>query len=335
MAKKPGPWPPDFSTNADPQSMRGLATPYVEWMRVRGFSEVTIHRRFNTLRIFFDWCELRSLTSSKDVTLSVLERYQKHLFHSLGVNGKKLSLRTQHVYLSSLRAYFAYLARKQHILHNPAADLELPKLGRQLPRHILTIEEAETILNMPDIKTLKGLRDRAILETFYSTGIRRTELVKLNLYDLEMSQKTVMVKEGKCRMDRVIPIGSRALAWVQKYLKEVRSTFVREPDEGAIFLQPDGTRMTPSTLSHIVAKYVNQSGVSKSGSCHMFRHTMATLMLEGGADVRFIQQMLGHARLETTSIYTHVSIEKLKEVHRETHPGATLKSKKNKKTTSD
>lgn len=178
--------------------------------------------RFNTLRIFFDWCGLRSLTSPEEVTLSVLERYQKHLFHSLGVNGKKLSLRSQHVYLSGLRAYFAYLARKHHILHNPAADMELPKLGRQVPRHILTIE-AETILNMPDIKTPKGLRDRAILETFYSTGIRRTELVKLNLYDLEIAQGTVMVKEGKCRMDRVI--GARALAWVQKYLREVRPVF--------------------------------------------------------------------------------------------------------------
>jgi integrase/recombinase XerD len=335
MAKKPGPWPPDFSTDADPQSMRGLATPFVEWMRVRGYSEVTIHRRFNNLRIFFDWCELRSLTRPQDVTLPVLERYQKHLFHYRGANGKPLSLRSQHIYLSTLRAYFLYLARKNHILNNPAADMDLPKFGRQVPRHILTSQEAETILNTPDIKTLKGLRDRAILETFYSTGIRRFELVKLNLYDLERTQGTVMVKEGKCRMDRVIPIGSRALAWVQKYLREVRPVFVREPDEGAMFLQPDGARMTPSTLSHIVAKYVNKSGVRKSGSCHMFRHTMATLMLEGGADVRFIQQMLGHARLETTTIYTHVSIEKLKEVHRETHPGATLKSKKSKKINSD
>lgn len=331
MAKKVGPWPPDYSTNAEPDTMRGLATPYVEWMRVKGYSEVTIHRRFNSLRTFFDWCEMRSVTNPKEITLSILERYQKHLFHYRGANDKLLSLRSQHIYLSAIRVYFLYLARKHHILHNPAVDLDLPKLGKQIPRQILTQEEAETILNMPDIKTPKGLRDRAILETFYSTGIRRFELVKLNLYDLEKTQRTIIVKEGKCRMDRVIPIGSRALAWVQKYLNKVRPEFVRDNDEGAMFIQPDGTRMTPSTISHIVAKYVNKSGVRKSGSCHMFRHTMATLMLEGGADIRFIQQMLGHSRLETTSIYTHVSIDKLKKVHTKTYLGASLKSEKKSK----
>jgi integrase/recombinase XerD len=111
-------------------------------------------------------------------------------------------------------------------------------------------------------------------------------------------------------------------------LVEVRPTFVRGPDEGAIFLQPDGTRMTPSTLSHIVAKYVNLSGVRKTGSCHMFRYSMATLMLEGGADIRYIQQMLGHATINSTQVYTKVSLKTLREVHSKTHPAAGLKPEK-------
>ncbi|PJB30997.1 MAG: tyrosine recombinase [Deltaproteobacteria bacterium CG_4_9_14_3_um_filter_65_9] len=151
------------------------------------------------------------------------------------------------------------------------------------------------------------------------------ELIKLLIYDLTIDHGTLMIREGKGKMDRLIPIGDRALAWIRKYLDEVRPSFVTGPDDGTLFLKATGEPITPSALTHIVSKYVKEADIGKSGSCHMFRHTMATLMLEGGADVRYIQQMLGHAKLETTSIYTHVSIRKLQEVYRTTHPGANLK----------
>jgi len=331
MARKPTPWPLTYSMGSDPATLKGLVSPFVEWMRVRGFSEFTIHRGFHNLRLFFDWCDMRSLTDPQEVTRPMLERYQRYLFNHRSADGNPLSLRSQFIYLSTVRAFFRFLARKNHILNNPASDLDMPRLGKQIPRNILTISEAEQILNTPNIKTPVGLRDRAILETLYSTGIRRFELIKLTVFDLEINHGTLMVREGKCRRDRVIPIGERALAWIRKYLEDVRPRFVMEPDEGTLFLKPRGVKLTPSTLSHVVAKYVIKSGVRKTGSCHMFRHTMATLMLENGADIRFIQQMLGHARPETTSIYTHVSIEKLKEVHRETHPGAALRKRSRKK----
>jgi len=134
----------------------------------------------------------------------------------------------------------------------------------------------------------------------------------------------VMVRQGKGRKDRMIPIGERALAWLDRYLVEVRPHLVVEPDDGVLFLTNEGTPFTPSRMTQLVRGYVLSAELGKSGSCHLFRHTMATLMLEGGADIRFIQQMLGHAKLETTQIYTQVSIRQLKTIHAATHPGAGL-----------
>lgn len=327
MAKKPGHWPPSYAPEigADPRSMAGLLTPFVEWMRVRNLSEFTIHRRVHVLRIFFAWCDVRGIAKPQDVTKPILDRYQRHLYHYRAANGEPLSFRSQHAYLSAVQAFFRFLTRQNYLMHNPAADLDLPRFGRQIPRAILTVAEVEQIMNAPNIETAIGLRDRAMLETLYSTGVRRLELLKLLIFDLNIEHGTLFIRQGKCKMDRLIPIGDRALAWLRKYLEDVRPSFVMEPDEGVLFLKPTGERITPSALTHIVTKHVTAADIGKSGSCHMFRHTMATLMLEGGADVRFIQQMLGHARLETTTIYTHVSIAKLKEIYLATHPGATLR----------
>jgi integrase/recombinase XerD len=168
------------------------------------------------------------------------------------------------------------------------------------------------------------VRDRAILEVFYSTGVRRFELIKLKLYDVDAERGTLVVREGKGKKDRMVPIGERAAAWVAKYLEDGRPSLAVEPDDGTLFLTVEGAPFTPNRLTQMVRGYVNAAGVGKKGACHLFRHTMATLMLEGGADIRFIQQMLGHAKLETTQIYTQVSIRKLKEIHAATHPGARL-----------
>jgi integrase/recombinase XerD len=152
------------------------------------------------------------------------------------------------------------------------------------------------------------------------------ELAGLAIYDLDVERGTLMVRQGKGKKDRMIPIGSRAVAWIDKYLREVRPELVVEPDEGTIFLTIDGEAFGGGALTHLVRGYVNASGIGKTGSCHLFRHTMATLMLENGADIRFIQAMLGHVSLTTTEIYSHVAIRKLKEIHTATHPGARLEA---------
>ena len=153
------------------------------------------------------------------------------------------------------------------------------------------------------------------------------ELVALKLYDLDLTGGTVLIRQGKGRKDRVVPIGDRAVAWVQKYLREARPALAAEPDDCTLFLTNAGEEITRDHLSDLVRFYVDKAEIGKTGSSHLLRHTMATLMLEGGADIRFIQQMLGHASLSTTEMYTHVSIRMLKQIHSATHPAAHLERK--------
>jgi integrase/recombinase XerD len=214
--------------------------------------------------------------------------------------------------------------KQNYLLSNPASEIELPKLEKRLPRHVLTASEAEAVLMQPDLETQLGVRDRAMLEVLYSTGIRRMELAGLAIYDLDVERGTLLVRQGKGKKDRMIPIGSRAIAWIDKYQREVRPELVVEPDDGTIFLTVDGEAFGGGALTALVRGYVRGANIGKTGACHLFRHTMATLMLENGADIRFIQAMLGHVSLTTTEIYSHVAIRKLKEIHDATHPGARL-----------
>jgi integrase/recombinase XerD len=220
--------------------------------------------------------------------------------------------------------YFKWLARQHVIALSPASELELPKVVKQLPRTVLTALEAEAVIRLPDINDVLGLRDRAILEVLYSTAIRRAELVHLRVFDVDRHRGTLMVREGKGKRDRVTPLGERALLWVEKYLVESRPELVAAIDDGTLFLTNTGEPISLMWASQVVRRYVEQANLGKLGACHLFRHTAATLMLENGADIRFIQQYLGHAKLDTTAIYTQVSIHKLKEVHALTHPGARL-----------
>ena len=219
-----------------------------------------------------------------------------------------------------MRTWFRFLMRENLILYNPASELELPKPSRRLPKHTLTPEEVEQVLSQPDIETDAGLRDRALLEVLYSTGIRRQEVINLTRQDLNTGAGILAVRQGKGKKDRFVPIGDRALIWVQKYLDDVRPQYTLPSSPDNVFLDETGKSLDPHKVSRAVKKYVKQSQIDKVGSCHLFRHTMATLMLENGADIRFIQQMLGHSQLSTTEIYTHVAIHKLKEIHTATHP---------------
>jgi integrase/recombinase XerD len=200
---------------------------------------------------------------------------------------------------------------------------------------VLTVDEVERILAVPDISSLLGLRDRAMLETFYATAIRRSELCRLKVRNLDLKRGVLAVRQGKGRKDRFVPVGERATAWIEKYLRESRPELQGFDDDGTLFLSADGTSIVPDHLGEIVRNAITLAEVDKEGACHLFRHTAATLMLEGGADIRFIQQMLGHAKLETTQIYTQVSLDKLKAVHRATHPGAKLERRPHDAETSD
>ena len=189
---------------------------------------------------------------------------------------------------------------------------------------MLTLEEAERVLAQPDVTDTVGLRDRAILETLYSTGMRRTEAALLKQWDVDFDAGTILIRCGKGGKVRTVPVGERALAWLAKYLSDARPLLVVEPDDGALFVGDHGQAAEPGLVGDYVKRHLETAGIKKRGCCHLFRHTAATLMLQNGADIRFIQQFLGHSCLGTTEIYTHVSIRQLKEVHTATHPGAKL-----------
>ncbi len=305
----------------DPQSLPGMAEKYLEWMAIANYSEGTVRDRRVHLGYFFTWCEERGLTKPHEITKPIIERYQRYLFHYKKIrDGKPLPVRTQHARLVPIRTFFKWLAKNNHILYNPASDIEMPRTEFRLPKQVLTASEAEIIINVPDIKEPLGLRDRAILETFYSTGIRRAELANLSVYDLDPDRGALMIRQGKGGKDRMVPIGERAVQWAQKYLYEVRPRLAVFPDQGTLFLTGRGETFNKDSLTVLVRHCIQKSGCGKQGSCHLFRHTMATLMLENGADLRSIQEILGHAHLTTTQIYTQVSIRRLKEVHNLTHP---------------
>ena len=314
----------------NPSKMEIMIRRYLEWIRTRGYAAMTVKGRGYDLGYFRQWCDDRGITSPHEVTRQVIERYQSFLHYSQNKTkkGQKLSPRTQHLRITALQGFFQWLSKYNHISGNPALELVMPKLGKRLPRAVLTIREIEKVLNGIDLESPLGLRDRAILETLYSTGIRRMELCNLKNQDLNLEDGFVMVREGKNNKDRVVPIGERAIAWLDKYLWELRPLIAPDPDYGMVFLTKDGKPIRPKHLTVITNKSVKLAGLGKTGSCHLFRHTMATLMLDGGADIRYIQEMLVHVKLETTQLYTNVSKKKLKEVHNKTHPGANLKRRR-------
>lgn len=327
MAKKGYRKPkPVVGDPTDPEGFGVWLGRYLEALRVKNYSERTVENRDVYLRFFIDWCAERGIVRPHEVTKPMLERYQRHLFHmrqSSGKDrGKPLSFRAQHSRLVPVRMYFKWLTRQNVLLWNPASELELPRLERRLPRYVLTADEAEEVMKQPEVSEPLGVRDRAILEVLYSTGIRRMEVLNLSVFDLDEERGTLMVRQGKGKKDRMVPIGQRASAWVRRYLDDVRPSLVVPPDVGVLFLTSLGDEFSPHRMSQLVREYVACADTGKKGACHLFRHTMATLMLENGADIRHIQEMLGHAELSTTQIYTQVSIRRLKAIHAITHPAS-------------
>jgi len=319
--KPPG--PPRYLFERDDPLARCVLTRYMdahcEWMRIAGYSEETVVARRVAIRRFITWCVERDLDDPRVITKPILERYQRHLFYYRKSDGKPLTIATQLGCLTPLKTLFKWLARENHILYNPASELDLPRQPQHLPRSLLSVQEVEAILAEAEPKSAIGLRDRAMLETLYSTGLRRMELVGLARYDVDVTRGIVFVREGKGGRDRVVPLGDRACAWVERYMNEARPELAIH-EVAALFVTDYGEPINAVFLANKVKRYMEFAGVHKVGACHLFRHACATHMLENGADTRFIQVLLGHAKLETTQIYTHVSIEKLKEIHAATHP---------------
>ena len=310
------PLPGDAS---DPAGFAALGEAHRQWLAERRHSQHAQRARMNNLRYFVVWCQARGLTRPASITFALIEQYQRHVFHYRKADGQPLSVSTQASRVGQVGVFCGWLTRRGLLPVNPAAAIELPRRGLRLPRGVLTLAQVEAILALPDVTTLRGLRNRAIMELFFATGMRREELARLHLGDLRRDG-TVFIRAGKGAVDRVVPLGTAAGHWLARYLAEVRPQWRPEPDSGVLFLTPRRASLGLAWLTHTVRDYVHAAGIDVRGGCHLFRQTCATLMLENGADMRVVQALLGHADIRTTEVYTRVAITALKAVHRRTHP---------------
>lgn len=323
-ARRPPARKPDSPSHdrSDPLAHNGLLRymeEHFEWMTVTGYSADTVRARRQHIRRFIAWIDERGIDDPRQITRPMVERYQRFLFYWRKADGQPLSTGMQLQYLAAIKLWFKWLARAHHILANPASDLDLPRQPKRLPGRILSAAEVEAVLREAEPTTPRGLRDRALLELLYATGLRRSETASLGVYDPDVLRGVLWVRHGKGNRQRVVPLGERACAWLAKYLHEARPELLAG-DTQALFLSDYGEPMRADQVADKVRRYMEFAGLGKGGATHLLRHACATHMLEGGADIRFIQAMLGHTNLETTEIYTHVSIDKLIEVHRATHP---------------
>ena len=309
------------STPEPSHALRELIERFTNHSRVQNFASSTITLRRQYLIRFATWCEERGVTQIDEITRDILQAYQRYLFHYRNPRtGRPLKFSTQLSLLVPIRAWFRYLLRERIFANNPASDWDLPKEEQRLPNHVLSVEEVERILSQPDVTTPLGLRDRATLELFYSTAMRRSELIQLDVYDIDLAERLVKIRHGKGRKPRNVPLGKRAARWLKKYLVDVRPMLVERTNSSRLFVSCNGRPLTSSNLSLQVRGFIERAGLCVTGSCHLIRHTVATRMLENGADLRAIQALLGHSNITTTQIYTHVSIKHLRDVHDATHP---------------
>jgi integrase/recombinase XerD len=297
---------------------------YLSWMTVHNYAATTIENRRRYLGYFSEFARSGGVLEPAGVTYEVVVSYQEALHAYRKSDGSPLSIATQVQRLVPVTQFFTWLRREHRISLNPTADLLMPRPDRQLPEATLSSSEMARLLAMPDVTTPLGLRDRAVLEVFYSSALRRSELIALRVVDLDFERGTLFVHRGKGAKDRYVPIGERALFWVRLYIGIVRPLFASDRSLDVLFISSVGTPICADWLCRKVRSFLRQAEINKRGSCHLLRHSVATLLLEGGADIRYVAEMLGHARLETTQRYTRVSIDRLRAVHARCHPAAGL-----------
>jgi integrase/recombinase XerD len=265
------------------------------------------------LKKYSDFLRENSVTNLGAVTEDRVRQFI-HRLHRSGLSSRSIAR-----HLSAVRGLHRFLIGEDEAKNDPTQNLDTPKRKKALPE-VLTVHEVDSILKQPDIRQPLGIRDRAILEVLYATGVRVSELIGLKQSNLMFDDGLILVY-GKGSKERLVPIGTSARMWVERYRKEVRSTIAKSAKSADhVFLNARGGPLTRAAIWDIVSKYSKASGVQKEVHPHTFRHSFATHLLEGGADLRAVQEMLGHADISTTQIYTHIDREYLKEVHRTFHP---------------
>lgn len=294
---------------------------FVDFTRAWNWSERTIESYAHNIRYFLDWLHQETdVTTLAEVSSETVASWQIALVTTTKKNGEPLAVATQHQRLTSLKSFFRFLTREGKLLTNPAASIQLPKKSRPLPQALVTAKETIRIIECIDTSQPLGLRNRAIIEALYSTGIRNAELRALTIADFDAAGGTLMVRCGKGKKDRVVPLGPVATEIVSDYLAQARPKLACRSGVHSLFLTKNGRSLGVHAVDYIVKKATEAAGITKPVRPHRLRHACATHMLQRGADIRHIQKLLGHASLGTTQIYTRVEIADLKAVHRKFHP---------------
>ena len=278
----------------------------------QGASLQTSHAYKLDITRFITYASIKGAPSPTGVSARMLREYVYHL-KDLGLSAA--SIRRN---VSAVRTYFKFLLGEGHLVRDPSERLETPKRWRTLPE-VLGVEEVEKLLAAPSLDEPLAFRDRAMLELAYGAGLRVSEWISLNVRDVMLQDHLVRVF-GKGAKERLIPIGRRAIGAIAIYLRELRPSLERGEGKGVLFLNARGQPLSRMGAWKILRKYVNQAGITKPVSPHTLRHSFATHLLEGGADLRAVQEMLGHVDISTTQIYTHVDREYLRTVHKQFHP---------------
>ena len=292
-------------------------TTFLEALKVRRFSPATIKSRQASLAVFFGWLAGIGIADVREVHRLTVRDYQ------LWLQGRGYAVPTVQVHLQALRRFFEHLETTDVILVNPCAGIMLPKLASRLPKVVLTQGEARALLDAPDTQTKIGIRDKAVLEMFYSTGIRLAEMARLTIHDADYKNGFVRVTKGKGGKDRVVPLGRKACDYVREYLQKVRSEWSKaNRDERALWLsskQPHGP-LKSQAIEVMVKQYGREAGIKKNVTPHVWRHTCATHLVTDGANIAYVQRLLGHRSLRTTQIYTRTTIAEIKAMHTKAHP---------------
>lgn len=289
-------------------------------MTLEGRSPHTIRNARCALRELAGFMGAQRIDDIERVTQEAVLAYRGRLAQRLTARGMTLSAASQCEHLGSLRSFCRWLVAQEWLSADPMQRVPQPRRRRQLPRAILEPEEVALLCSLPDMHTAAGYRDRVILEILYSSALRRAEVANLGLDDLDTRRGYLFVRQGKNGKDRVVPVGRGVCDLIDCYVAEVRPGWRGLSQCANLFLNRFGRGMHPIAVWHIVRKYVRRAGIAKPISTHSFRHSCATHMMRAGAPIRHLQELLGHASVETTQIYTQLTINDLKDAHRRFHP---------------
>lgn len=298
-------------------SVNDILFGFKEHLKVLNRSAATVETYTEQAKAFLDAAE----TDVKAITRTQLEAWIAGLYEHKTKEGKHYTTATISVKVRAIKRLFEYLEKANLVFVNPAEFIQEPKKVRGLPRNILTPAEARTILDQPNLGTLKGIRDRAVLEVFYSTGIRLEELCSLTIYDVDLQGAMVRINKGKGKKDRVVPIGKHAVRFLREYITKVRPHFTKKNrTERRLFIDAFGKPFSKQMVTITVRSYARAARIGKKVTPHVFRHTFASCLIKNGADINAVQKMMGHASLKITSEYLRSVGIDLKATHRKSHP---------------